>query len=52
MSDYEKSILQEVLNEEILSYLSSGYKVTDNYIVTLRGLIKKFDLKEVYNFDK
>lgn len=46
------SILQEVLNEEIESYLQSGYKLTDEYTIKLRNLLKKLNLKENYNFDK
>ena len=45
-------ILQEVLNEEILNYLQSGYKLDDEYVVTLRKMLKKLNLKEVYNFEK
>lgn len=45
-------ILQEVLNEEILSYLDSGYKLDDEYTINLRNLLKKLNLKEVYDFDK
>ncbi len=46
------SILQELLNEEILSYLQSGYEVTDEYVIGLRTIIKKLNLKEIYNFEK
>lgn len=45
-------ILQEVLNEEILSYLDSGYKLDDEYTINLRNLLKKLNLEEVYDFDK
>ena len=45
-------ILQEVLNEEILSYLDSGYKLDDEYTVNLRNLLKKLNLEEIYDFDK
>lgn len=45
-------ILQEVLNEEILSYLDSGYKLDDKYTVDLRNLLKKLNLEEKYDFDK
>lgn len=45
-------ILQELLNETILCYLDSGYKLDDKYIIDLRNLLKKLNLKEVYNFDK
>ncbi len=46
------SILQEIVNEAILDYLHSGYKLTDEYIVGLRNILKKLNLKEIYNFDK
>lgn len=45
-------ILQEVLNEEILSYLDSGYNLDDEYTVNLRNLLKKLNLEEIYDFDK
>ena len=45
-------ILQEVLNEEILSYLDSGYKLDDEYTIDLRNLLRKLNLEEVYDFDK
>ena len=45
-------ILQELINEEIKNYLESGYKLTDEYVVNLRKLLKKFDLKEMYQFDR
>ena len=45
-------ILQEVLNEELLSYLDSGYKLDDEYVINLRNLLKKLNLEEVYDFDK
>lgn len=51
MNEEEKSILQELLNEEILSYLHSGYSVNDDYVIKLRNLIKKFDLKEIYKYE-
>lgn len=45
-------ILEEILNELIVCYLDSGYKLDDKYIINLRNLLKKLNLKEVYNFDK
>lgn len=52
MNSEDLSILQELLNEEILNYLQSGYKPTDEYVVNLRNILKKLNLKEIYNFDK
>ena len=45
------TILEEIINEEIYNQIDSGYKESD-YVKTLRELLKKFDLKEIYNFDK
>ena len=45
-------ILQELINEEIESYLQSGYELNDKYTIDLRNLLKKIGLKEVYDFDK
>ena len=52
MSKEELETLQEIINEEILSYLESGYKISDCYIRTLRGILKKLNLDETYNFEK
>ena len=51
MSEEENSILEELINEEIKSYLYSGYKITDNYVITLRNLLKKLGLKEIYKYE-
>ena len=45
-------ILQEILNEEIYSYLNSGFNLDDEYVVKLRNLLKKLNLEEIYDFDK
>jgi hypothetical protein len=47
----ENYILEDILNEEILEYLHSGYNVQDDYVQTLRGMIKKLGLEERYNFN-
>lgn len=52
MSKEELLYLEEMINEEILEYLQSGYSIDDEYITTLRNMLKKLELKEVYNFDK
>lgn len=52
MSKEELLYLEEMINEEILEYLQSGYNIDDEYIIALRNILKKLDLKEVYNFDK
>lgn len=48
--DYE--MLEEILNEELESYLSSGYSLQSEYVINLRNLMKKLNLKEIYDFDK
>jgi len=52
MNKEELLFLQEIINEEILSYLQSGYELTNDYINVLRGILKKLNLKETYNFEK
>ena len=52
MTDEELSILEELLNEAISSYLWSGYSIEDEYIIRVRNIIKKLKLKEIYNYDK
>ena len=47
----ELECLQEILNEEILSYIQSGYKITDDYVVLCRKILKDLNLKEIYNFE-
>lgn len=51
MSKEENAILEELINEEIKSYLFSGYEITDNYVITLRNLLKKLGLKEIYKYE-
>ena len=48
----ELECLQEVINEEILSYLDSRYNIQDGYIILLRNILKKLNLKETYDFEK
>ena len=45
-------ILEEIINEEIESYLQSGYSLKDQYVIDLRNILKKLGLREIYNFDK
>lgn len=52
MSKEDLDILEELINEEIERYLESGYKLTDEYTVNLRKILKKLNLKEMYDFDK
>lgn len=48
----ELNYLEEIINEEIKDYLSSGYPLTDDYVVTLRGLLSKLGVREIYKFDR
>lgn len=50
MNKDEYEILEELLNDEIINYLDSGYKITDKYIVTLQSIIKKLGLKETQQY--
>lgn len=52
LTNNDLSILEELINEEIENYLQSGYKLTDEYVINLRKILKKLNLKEIYNFDK
>lgn len=52
MSEEELSLLEEILNEELLSYADSGFKITDECVVNLRSILKKLNLKEIYNFER
>ena len=45
-------MLEEIINNEIESYLDSGYKLTDEYTINLRNLLKKLGLKELWDYDK
>lgn len=48
----ELDILEDVLNEAIEEYLYSGYKITDEYIINVRGLLRKLNLREYWDYDK
>ena len=39
------------MNEEIINYLDSGYSTRDEYVINLRNLLQKLNLKENYKFD-
>ena len=44
--------LEEILNEEIKDYLNDGYELDGEYVTTLRGMLDKLGLKEIYKFEK
>lgn len=53
LNNEELSLLEEILNDEIIEYaVSSGYGFTNEYIVSLRNIIKKLGLKEISDYDK
>lgn len=45
-------ILEEIINDEIESILDSGYKLNSEYVISLRNLLKKLNLKEYWDYDK
>lgn len=45
LEDEELECLQEIINEEILSYLESGYNIKDEYIILCRSILKKIKFK-------
>lgn len=51
LSEQDLVNLESLINEEILSFINSGYSIDNEYIIDLRNLLKKFDLKELYSFD-
>ena len=44
-------ILEELINEQIKEYLDSGYSKETEYVINLRNMLQKLNLKEYYNFD-
>lgn len=52
MTEQELSLLEEILNEELLSYADSGFKITEDCVVQARSILKKLNLKEIYNFER
>jgi len=51
MDKEELSIIEELLNNEIEEMLNSGYGLQNEYVVKLREMLKKFNLREYYNYD-
>lgn len=51
-NEQELAYLEDMINEELCEYLDSGYSLDDDYVVTLRNMLKKLGLKETYNFEK
>ena len=51
LSKKELEYLEEIINNEIVEYLDSGYSVDDDYVIDLRKLLKKLELEEIRNYD-
>jgi len=47
----DMGIIEELINQEMISHLDSGYSINDEYFIDLRNLLKKLNLKEKCNFD-
>ena len=52
MDKIDLAILEEIINDEIESQLDSGYKLNSEYVIKLRELLKKLNLKEYWDYDK
>jgi hypothetical protein len=52
LTEEESLYLEEIINEEIKSYLDSGYYLDNDYVITLRNLLSKFNLRESYPYDR
>ena len=51
-SQEEIDVLEDVLNEELLGYLHSGYSLEDAYAINIRNIMQKLGIKERYNFER
>ena len=52
MDKIDLAILEKIINDEIKSQLDSGYKLNSEYVIILRNLLKKLNLKEYWDYDK
>ena len=52
MTKEELEVLEQVLNEELESYLDSGYSLSSEWAIIIRNLLKKLNLSEYWNYDK
>ena len=48
MSKEELVVLEQVLNEELESYLDSGYSLSSKWVITIRNLLKKLSMVFFY----
>lgn len=51
-TERELIILEELINEEILSCCRSGHDIDGEHITTLRNILSQLGLNEIYKFDK
>lgn len=51
-TEEELDNIEDALNEAIEEYLDSGYKLTDEYVVSLRSVLRKLNLEEYWDYDK
>lgn len=52
MTEKELNYLEGIINEEIQDYINSGYPKSDDYVKTLREILKKLHLQEYFDYDK
>lgn len=45
LSDKQKKYLADVIEDEIISYLDSGYKASDDYVQMLMSIMNTLGLK-------
>lgn len=48
----ELSILEELINEEIYECLRSGQKLDSEYVIRLRDMLFRLNLKEIYDYSR
>lgn len=51
LSNKELNYIECLLNEEIYEQLRKGILLNNDYIITLRDILKKLNLKELYDYD-
>ena len=52
LSKDDLDMLEELINNELESYLDSDYLLTSEYVIKLRDLLKRLGLKEICNYDE
>jgi hypothetical protein len=52
-SKEELNAIEGLINEEIESYCKdNGFSIKEEYIITLRNILKKLNLKEYWKYDE